>query len=169
MEQQIFNIFFKHTWIMFMAVTFLNAFVLKKRFDKYAEQQPEMEDAYRKIINGIITYGNIPWIIMMLGDISGYTNGVFDFFNPSSLNPFVLLFHFSIIVFWLISIRWIFFKNGAEFLANHPELTRKGNYSKFSYGATEIKILFVVILIGGIAAMLMMWFAGDIPASFSPR
>ncbi len=109
MEQQIFNVFIKHTWIMFIAVTFLNAYILKKRFYKYTAQHPEMEDTYQKIIDGIIIYGNIPWIIMMLGDISGYTNNVFDFFNPSTLNPFVLLFHFSIIVFWLISIRWIYF------------------------------------------------------------
>lgn len=67
------------------------------------------------------------------------------------MNPIVLLFHASIVAIWILSVRWIYFKDGAEFLERHPGLLR-GNPT-----AKSIKIFFPFMLIGGIAGMVMMW------------
>ena len=143
---------------MFVAVTIANGFILKFRSKKYIAENPELKDGYEKIFQGVILFGNIPWILMAIGDLSGLSNSVLDFFNPSQLNPIVLAFHASIIVLWVLSVRWIYFKDGAEFLERHPGLFRIYGFNGVSNAtAKQIKIFFPLMLLGGIAGMIMMW------------
>lgn len=75
------------------------------------------------------------------------------------MNPAVLAFHASIVALWLLSVYWIYFNNGAKFIENHPGLIRRkrlGTVSNFT--EKEIKLYFPIVLIGGIAGMVMMWF-----------
>lgn len=149
---------------MFIVVTMINGFVLKYRSKKYILQNPDLEEGYNKLFKGWIIYGNIPWLIIALGNLSGMTNSIFDYFNPKSMNPIVLLFHASIIVIWILSVRWIYFKEGAEFMERHPGLLQKSSLSGNSeITAKQIKIFLPLMLLGGIAGMVMMWIM-DIPS-----
>ncbi len=101
---------------------------------------------------------------MAIGDLSGMTKGILDYFNPKSLNPIVLIFHFSIIVIWILGVHWIYFRKGADFLAQHPGLILfrgPGIYRDIT-SITTIKIFFALALSGGIAGMTMIWLM-DIP------
>jgi len=152
------EIIFKHTWIMFIAVTIANGLVLKFHSKKYIAQNPELKVGYEKYFKGWMFYGNMPWIIMMIGNLSGITNNTFEYFNPKAMNPMVLIFHFSIVVLCILSVRWIYFKNGAEFLEAHPGLFQKSSFSgNANVTAKQIKIFFPIMLLGGIAGMGMMW------------
>ncbi|WP_332922989.1 hypothetical protein [Persicobacter psychrovividus] len=153
------EIIFKHTWIMFIAVTFANGLILKYRSKKYIAQNPELEKGYDKYFKGLMIYGNIPWVIMMVGNLSGITQSTFEYFNPKAMNPMVLIFHLSIIMLWALGMRWIYFKNGAEFIETHPGLMQKSSFSgNTNVTAKQIKLLFPLMLLGGIAGMIMMWF-----------
>ncbi|OYT15639.1 MAG: hypothetical protein B7C24_11990 [Bacteroidetes bacterium 4572_77] len=144
---------------MFIAVTIANGLILKYRSKKYIAQNPELEEGYDKYFKGWMIYGNIPWIIMMIGNLSGTTQNTFEYFNPKALNPMVLVFHFSIIILWILSARWIYFKNGAEFIENHPGLLQKSSFSgNTNVTAKQIKLFFPLLLLGGIVGMGMMWF-----------
>lgn len=143
---------------MFIVVTIANGLVLKYRSKKYIDQNPELKEGYDKCFKGWMFYGNIPWIIMMIGNLSGITNNTFEYFNPKAMNPMVLIFHLSIVALWVLSIRWIYFKNGAEFLAAHPGLTQKSSFrGNTKLTAKEIKTFFPLMLLGGIAGMAIMW------------
>lgn len=158
------DILFNNMWVMFIVVTMINGFVLKYRSKKYILQNPDLEEGYNKLFKGWIIYGNIPWLIIALGNLSGMTNSIFDYFNPKSMNPIVLLFHASIIVIWILSVRWIYFKEGAEFMERHPGLLQKSSLSGNSeITAKQIKIFLPLMLLGGIAGMVMMWIM-DIPS-----
>lgn len=153
------ELIFKHTWIMFIAVTIANGLILKYRSKKYIVQNPELEKGYDQYFKGWMIYGNIPWVIMMVGNLSGITQSTFEYFNPKTMNPMVLIFHFSIIILWVLSVRWIYFKNGAEFIETHPGLIQKSSFSgNTSVTAKQIKLFFPLMLLGGIAGMVMMWF-----------
>ena len=148
---------------MFIAVTVANGFILKYRSKKYIAQNPELNEGYKNYFKGWMFYGNIPWVIMMLGNLSGITQNTFEYFNPKAMNPMVLVFHFSIIVLWVLGIRWIYFKSGAEFIEAHPGLIQKSNFSGNSnVTAKQIKIFFPLMIFGGIAGMVLMWVM-DIP------
>ncbi|UAY50940.1 hypothetical protein [Ferruginibacter albus] len=144
------ELIFKQTWIIFIMVTIANALTLKSKSKSYIAANPELEEGYEKLFKGIIFYGNIPWVIIGIGNLSGLTKSVFDFFAPRQMNPIVLIFHFSIVLLWTLSIKWIYFQNGAEFLERHPGLL------KFQT-AKQIKLFFPLMLLGGIIAMIVMW------------
>ena len=152
------EIIFKQTWIIFIAVTTANGMILKYRSAKYIAQNPELKKGYDKYFKGWMIYGNIPWVIMMIGNLSGITNNTFEYFNPKAMNPMVLIFHFSIIVLWILSVRWIYFKNGAKFIESHPGLLQKSKFNgNTNVTAKQIKLFFPLMLLGGIAGMVMMW------------
>lgn len=152
---------------MFIAVTIANGFVLKYRFKKYIAQNPELEEGYDKFFKGWMFYANIPWVIMMIGNLSGITHNTFEYFNPKAMNPMVLLFHFSIIVLCILSVRWIYFKDGAEFIERHPGIFQKSSFSgNTNVTAKQVKLFFPLMLLGGIAGMIMMWVVGFPTAQF---
>lgn len=149
---------FRHCWIIFIAVTWINYFILKKDTQQYVNQNPSLKIGYDKLFKTMLIYGNIPWLIIALGDITGQTNSIFDFFKPKSFNPFVLTFHLYIIIIWVLLVRWLYFKKGAEFLIQHPGLIRiKGFGGAVAPTPTLIKIFFAIALLGGIAGLTMMW------------
>ena len=156
--------FFKYTWIFFIIGTIINGIVFKIRSEKYITANPELKPGYDKLIKGWLVFGNIPWIIIGIGNLSGITNSIWDYFNPKSLNPMVLVFHLSIIIIWILGSRWIYLKGGAEFLVRHPGLVKFNGpgFSNNIESPTAIKIFWGVCLLGGIAGMIMMWVM-DIP------
>ena len=132
---------------------------MKSQSKKYINQNPGLKKGYDKIFKGILLFGNIPWVIIAIGELTGITNGLQDYFNPKSLNPLVLIFHFYILLIWVLSVHWIFFKDGADFLAQHPGLIsyRRFNNSNDITSSKDIKILFALALFGTIGILAMMW------------
>ena len=153
---------FKHAWLILIIATIYNAYGLKSRLKNYILDKPEREEGYDKIIRAIMMYGNIPWVIVAIGNLSGLTNSMFDYFRPKEMNPIVLLFHAVIILFWILSVWWIYFKDGAEFLQDHPGVLKKKSFFSGSMDMTakDIKTMLPLMLLGGIAALVMMWFGG---------
>ena len=150
---------------MFIAVTIANGLILKYRSKKYIAEKPELEEGYDKYFKGWLFYGNIPWVIMMIGDLSGVTQNTFEYFNPRAMNPIVLAFHFSIIILWALSVRWIYFKKGAEFIEAHPGLIQKSSFSgNTNVTAKQVKLFYPLMLLGGVVGMIMMWLI-DFPTS----
>ncbi len=157
------EIIFRHFWIMFIAVTVANAFILKNYSQKYIAEDPTLKKGYDDYFKGILFYGNIPWIIMGIGCLTGLTNGIPEYSSPREMNPVVLALDFSIIILWVLSFRWIYFRNGAEFLERHPGiffrptiLNKNGKVT-----ARDIKRRYSFILLCWI---IMMWIM-DFPAS----
>lgn len=149
---------FKHTWIIFIAITIANGLILKYRSKKHIIQNPELEDGYNKYFWGWLFFGNVPWIIMMIGNLSGMTKNTVEYFNPQAMNPIVLIFYFSIIVIYLLGIRWIYFMNGAEFIESHPGLVQKSSYGGgTNVTAKQVKLYFAIMLLGGILGMVFIW------------
>ncbi len=148
---------------MFIAVTIANGLILKFRSKKYIAEKPELKEGYDKYFRGWLLYGNIPWVIMAIGNLVGMTNNTFEYFNPKAMNPIVLIFHASIIVLWILSVNWIYFNNGAEFIERHPGLTSKTSIrGNTNMTAKQIRSFFPLALLGGIGGMIMMWVM-DIP------
>lgn len=146
------NFIFNNFWIFFILVTIINAISLKHRSREYIAENPNLEEGYNKFFRGILIFGNIPWLIMAIGNISQLTDSIFQYFYPRSLNPIVLIFHLSIIYLYVHGSIWIYLKNGAEFIANHPGLMNPQNVT-----AKQVKIFYPLILAGGIIAFVVMW------------
>ncbi len=156
------ELLFKHFWIVLVAVTIANGLIFKFRAQQYIVADPGLKEGYDKLFKGWLLWGNIPWIIIGIGNLCGFTNSVFAYFRPRELNPMVLLFHVCIIVIYVLSVKWIYFRNGAEFLEQHPGFFNKSFLSDSNITAKQIKIFFPLMLVGGIIGMVIMWVV-DIP------
>ena len=156
-------ILFKHFWVGGILATIINAFVMRHRSKEFIVASPELTPGYNKLFYGMMFFGNIPWIIAGIGVLIGTTDGIFDYLNPRDLNPMVLIFHFSIIILWILFVWWIYFGRGAEFIEDHPGFLQVHLFGRmYSPSARQIKVLFPLILIGGIACMILLWMI-DIP------
>lgn len=158
------EILFKNFWILFILVTIFNVFTFKKKAAKLIIDHPEKENGYNLIFKNFLIFGIIPWLIVGFGNTFGFTSSVFDYLQPAKMNAFVLIFHFSIIIIWILMVRFIFFKNGGKFLENHHGLFVVNNFGNVNENPSEktIKLITGFALIGGIFGMIMMWFV-DIP------
>lgn len=159
------DIIFKHAWVLFIAVTIINGIAFRIRSQKYVAENPSLKAGYDKLIKGCLVWGNIPWLVMAVGDLTGITNGVWDYFYPRSMNPMVLMFDFVLIALWVMGSYWIYVRGGAAFLAKHPGLIRfrAPGFSEDITSPRTIKIFWALAVAGGIVGMTMMWMA-DIPA-----
>jgi hypothetical protein len=158
-------ILFEYVWALFIATTIANALFLKYRSREHVRLKPELKEGYDKFFKGIIIYGNIPWVIVAIGNLCGITNNLFEYFNPKLLNPAVLVFHGSVIALWLVSIYWVYFNGGAEFIERHPGLFNKKGFEgkRTEITAKQVKLFLPLMLAGGVAALAMMWVV-DFPA-----
>jgi hypothetical protein len=149
---------FENVWILFIAFTCANTYFLKKRSKEYIARDPALQPGYEMLFRNMAIYGNIPWCIIGIGNLSGLTHSMFDYFNPKAMNPMVICFFTAIFILWGLMVRWLYFKQGAEFLEQHPGLIRFNYFGQYSYAtATQIKLLFPLALLGGIAGFAMMW------------
>lgn len=116
------SLFFQHGWIFCIVVTMLNYVVFKQRTKSFMDENQDLQPGYQKMFKALLIYGNLPWLIMALGDLTAQTQTIFDFFNPGSFNPIVLLFHAYMVVFWLLCFGGFIFKREQIFWFNIPDL-----------------------------------------------
>jgi len=104
-------------------------------------------------------FGNLPWVVMGAGIVFGGIPTVFYYLNPRN-GPVVLTWYLTVVALWVISVHWLFFRQGAEALVAHPGLL---NLPSSRPGI--VKAYFLLCLAGGIAGLLAMIML-DLPVNF---
>lgn len=146
---------FEHFWLFFILSVFISVLYLKHRVQKYIAKNPELKKGYDRYLRGFLVFGNIPFVIMGIGQVSGMTKNTFEYSNPATTNPIILCFWVYLILIYILMGYKIYFKNGAEFIEQHPGLILVGGAS---ITAIAVKLLFPVFALVGIGAVTMMWF-----------
>ena len=152
---------FKHFWVAFILATVANGAIWWSRSKEFRERDPALTEGYRSLIRGLVTWGNLPWLIMGAGILFGGVPSIFHYFNPRSPNPFVVAWFGSIFVLWVAGTYWLFARGGAEQLVRHPGLIQPQITS-----ASAVKALWLLCLAGGIAAVAAMYFIEFKPPEF---
>ncbi len=152
------DILFQYFWAPLILMTVIKAFQFKREVQKYLVDKPELEELQNTFFKNILLFGNIPWLIMMMGSLSGEFKSPFDVFEPNDGNPFVISYHLSILVIWIFLARWIYFKGGAETLEKHPELVKSISSKHDHIKAKRIKLFFPVTILGILSGFLHQWF-----------
>lgn len=147
----------KAFWLISIAITFANAYFLWSRAKTEVARNPELKAGYDQLLKGYLICLNLPWLVMGLGIMVGGAKTVFDYFDPRSGNLYVVAFHATVLTLWILTVFWIYFSGGAEFLVKHPGVMNADIRSPLL-----IKLLFAVMLFGGIAAEIGMW-SGSFP------
>jgi hypothetical protein len=156
MAPQIF--IFKYFWVIALFFTLLNTIIFKFRSGKYIKEKPELKEGYDRLILGYGFWMSLPFLIMGFGIVSGNVSNVLAFFRPRDGNPYVLAFFGCIVSEWILTIYWVFFRNGAETLCQYPGFLRG-----MPSNPTMVKG-FTLLCIAGGAVALFMFFSGFNPA-----
>lgn len=152
------EILIQHAWLGFIAISLLNHFLLKFRVQVFIDKDPSLQPGYNQILRGALIVGNIPWMIMGAGQISGLTTNLAEYLHPNTMNIAVMIFHVTFIALWVLGAWWIYFNKGAEFLERHPGLFRKTSLSgNVEMSAKQIKIFTPIMLVGAMASEVLLW------------
>ena len=139
-------------WIFLLIGTVWNAYSLKRGARTLIAERPELGKGYEKLFKGYLFFGSLPWIVMGVGILSDSVHNFFDYLRPREGNPYVLAFHAVIIAIWALTVNWIYFGSGAEFLVKHP-----GLFNWNFRSPTGVKIMTAISLAGGVVGMYLMW------------
>ena len=144
---------FERFWILLIFATLVNAGVWWIRGRSNRADDPSLTPGYKRLITGLLFWGNVPWVVVGLGVEFG-GNQIDDYFHFSSENSYVVSFLVTIVILWALSLYWLLFRNGAETLAKHPGLLSPKDLS-----ARSIKLLALVSIAGG-AIFVAIFFSG---------
>ena len=145
----------KYGWIIFIIVWTANIFVIRKRAQESIDTNPELEKDYNDLLKGMLLF-NIPWIIMGAGILSGSVQGMNAYSLPRQFNGFVAAFHICLLLLLALAARWIYFKNGAKFLEEHPAIFTK------AISEAQVKFYGGLMLLAAVSSQLFMW-SGFLP------
>jgi hypothetical protein len=137
----------RYAWVMFILITCANAAIWAKRSRPHIARNPELAPGYRKLIRGLLLYGNLPWVVMGIGILFGGVATVFDFLDPRS-GIFALVLLGVIVVLWVLGTYWLLFAGGAEELIRYPGLMQEPIHRPWI-----IKAWWLLCLSGGIAGL----------------
>ena len=73
---------FRYFWVLAIITTGVNGAVWWHRAQPHIASNPKLEASYRRLIHGLLVFGNVPWIVMGLGITVGGVPTVFHFMNP---------------------------------------------------------------------------------------
>jgi hypothetical protein len=157
---ELFSLWTKWFWAVCIIVTLLNAAIFRSRASRHIQANPKLEEGYRKLLKGFVTWGNLPWVTMGVGCVFGGVPSVFHFFRPRDGNPFVLAFFVCVFLEWILGTYWLLCRGGAQMLVNHP------GFFNVDFKTPRMVMLFWFLsLAGGIFAVIMM-FSREIPLPF---
>ncbi|HUW57389.1 MAG TPA: hypothetical protein VMZ92_12200 [Planctomycetota bacterium] len=147
-------------WVGFVAVTVFTAFAWWWRARVHIAQHPESAPGYRRLIRGFALWANLPWVVMGLGLTVGGVRSIDAYLRPSEANPWVLAFYLSAIFVWALCLWWLFKRDGAQKLIDHPGLfnwsPRKPKHVRLigAVGAVVTGVAVIFLFTGGMLPYL---------------
>ena len=147
----------RYFWLFGILVTFVNVPLVWRRARKRMAEDPDLAPGYRRLMFWFFGLLTIPWVVMGVGMTIGGVPTVLHYFRPRDGDPYVLAWHSCVVLLWIVTVVWIYFKGGAETLVKYP-----GFFYPESSSPLQIKFFTALALLGGLTAMLVMWFC-DLP------
>src|SRR5262249_32571488 len=146
---------FRHAWLVFIAVTIVNALIFRARSRRPISRDPSLQEGYRKLFWGLLIWGNLPWVIMGLGCLVGGVPTTFHYLRPPDGNPFILAFFASSFLIGILGTYWLFVRGDAETIIRHP-----GLFNVDFQSPAMLKLSWCLCLAGGITGVISMLVPG---------
>jgi len=143
----------KWYWAICIVLTFVNAGAYQVKARRQIEDHPELKQGYQTIAKGLVTWGNLPWVVMGVGCVFGGVPSGLSFFRPRDGNPFVLAFFASVFLLLGLGTCWLAFRGGAKLVVDHP-----GLFNVNLKSPRTVMILWSLCVVGGVLTMISMLF-----------
>lgn len=145
-----FDLLTTYFWVVAIILTSVNVASFKRRSRVQVQEKPELEHGYATLFRRYLIFLNLPWVVMGIGCTIGGVPSLLHYFRPTDGNPNVLAWFASIFLLWITGTYWLFLRDGAEMLFNHP-----GAFIKTS-SPTGVKIFWLLCLASGVFGVVLM-------------
>ncbi|MCF8406031.1 MAG: hypothetical protein K9H58_18960 [Bacteroidales bacterium] len=151
----------KYFWIIIIGVIGINILIFRSRARTYLDDKPDIKEKTNILFWNVFIFTSLPFLIQGIGILTGNIDSVFDYLKPENANTFIILWYVSLFLMWTKGTLWIFNRNGAEFLSEHPEVLLKNMFRfKKSFSPKIVKIGWIAFLILGIWGILNPYMIG---------
>ena len=107
-------------WLVTAAVIALNGLIFRARAERYGAEAPDLRAGYIRLANGFMAWLIPPTLLIAAGVFAGWSvRFATQPGQPGRNTPFDLLCAAVALAILARSIVWVFFQQGAEFIAIH--------------------------------------------------
>src|SRR6266850_4908288 len=114
MSNTLFDLVGRHFWLICLAISGYQYYMIGRGAASEMQAQGSDRDAeatrYKRLVIGAST---LPWLVMGVGQLTGSTSSVWEYFRPQDMNPFVLAFVGSVFLLSIALLYWVFFMEGS--------------------------------------------------------
>jgi hypothetical protein len=146
------NLLLRYAWLIMLLGVGLSTIRLWLQARSLIAKNPDLQTGYNQLYKGFMISMGLPWLVMGIGTVLGGVPSFIEFFQPRNGNPFVLLFWLTITLLLIVGIWWVYFREGAEFLAKHP-----GALGARITSPLLVKIFMGMMFVGGIVVWMGLW------------
>lgn len=145
---------FQYSWIVILVGHVFQTYMFAQKCKPFDTESERISEKVMKAYGGI---GSIPWIIMGFGLVSGNANSFLEYLMPPTDNWAVVTFHASIWLIWAVLFHWVFFANGAEFIAKYKLITIRLFFEQRETTPKSVKLFTALAICGGIFGEYLIW------------
>lgn len=150
---------FKYGWVVFIAVTYANAAIWWFRGTAARRQFPERTSSYIRIVwLYFAPLASLPWVFMGLSVITGEVSWMLGVMDLRQIAIFQALFYISLLVILACFAFYIWKRDGALELRDHPGLS---NSSSVPMTTVLWKALSVFLIIWNLSFMIALYLLRD--------
>jgi hypothetical protein len=148
---------FDHMGLVFLAVVNLNGAWYYYKLIKFLKYYPEYIEESKSIVLSYFILGNLPCIIMIIaGNTLEINYGIpILFSNPTEV--FGYLFHTSIWLIWVVIGRWIFTKNGADFISKYRPYLSQFRDKSNPDPILLVKLVAAIAILGNCSVLIAVY------------
>jgi hypothetical protein len=153
------DLFFKHFWLLLVLIHTINGIVLKFSVRKYIRTDSRLKKGYRDYLKGWFIIGNLPWLVIGVGVLTGLINNTFDGIDFTLNNVVSVVFLVTITAIWCAGVVWIYVKDGAKFLERHPGLIFSPlPFARTDLTSKQIKLRFLLLFVPFPFILIIIYF-----------
>jgi hypothetical protein len=154
--------------IIFFVVMVINAIWLRIQVAPYIQKDPSLKNGYHLLIVGLVIAYLLPFSMLVIGLMFGKYNTIYDIMDnqfTSRHDPVIIAAFVVVLIEAIIYFIWVWFFNGAAFIARHPGLLQ--GWMKYN-SPRDVKNLALFVLILAILTPIYNIFL-SVPRSFPTK
>jgi hypothetical protein len=126
----LFALFSRYFWLICLGISYFNYVFARNRIGQSGLPfTPHAVEAHR-LLRLFAMMGAVPWLVMGLGVLTGYTPSVWYYFRPQDLNPFVIAWVGLMFVMAVWFAGWVLVFGGAAKVRDYNLMSAIGMRSK---------------------------------------
>jgi hypothetical protein len=136
-----FRILSQYFWLIFLGMSLFNYLAAQRQLQQSGAFSGSDAHSASLHVRWFALAGALPWVVMGLGQIMGFTPTVWYYFRPQDRNPFVVGWLACIFFLAVVYAIWVFYFDGARKVREYGLMAAVGMRGKRAQPSWLVKLL----------------------------